>query len=101
MEEDDEHEEAEEEPDAANHVRGIEDLTGPGDPLDHHQCPHTLDDHAGCEHREGNQDQVHGLASRELPDVPPAGTCCPRTARDDAALSPFAVGCYACASIGG
>ena len=72
MEEDDEHEEGEEEPGAANHVRGLEDLTNPGQPVDHHQCSQTLDDHAGREHREGNQDQVHGLASRELPDVPPA-----------------------------
>src|SRR5215813_10923149 len=37
MEEDDEHEDAEEEPDAPNHVRGFEDLTDPGNPVDHRQ----------------------------------------------------------------
>ena len=48
-EQNDAHEEAEEEPGAATHARGLEDVTDAGERLDEQEHPCNLRDHAGCQ----------------------------------------------------
>jgi hypothetical protein len=73
VQQDDPHEEAKKEPDAAPHARGLEDLTDAGEPVDEREHPGTLNDHAHREDREGKRGQAHGLPSTEPPDALPAG----------------------------
>src|SRR5215475_33024 len=90
MEQDDRQEDSEEEPDAAIRSPRLENVTDPGDPVDEEEYPCTLDDHAGCEQREGNQGEVHGLPSTEPPDGLPAGSLPGVSVHSAPTCAPFA-----------